>query len=416
MHTPLRKWLQISLFNLLLIAFAGIILRYKIAFSLPFIDQKYLLHGHSHFAFAGWLSQVLMVLLIAHLSEQTGQNCFIKYRGVLYANLVTAYGMLLTFPFIGYGFLSIFFSTLSVFVSYQFSVMYWKDLNRMPSRRVGNAWFKLGLLSNIISSIGPFSLAYMMATKNIPQNWYLTSIYFFLHFQYNGWFLFTCMGLLCYQLFKSGISEKQLKNIYYLFAVALVPTFFLSLLWWPIPGWLYVTVVIAAIAQLAGWWLLLASIRRNLFNLKKEISGLTRWLFVLFGLALTAKLFLQAGSVIPSLSKLAFGFRPIVIGYLHLVLLGVISIFVLGYMLALKYISITKMIRTGVIIFVGGIFLNEIILMSQGIADINYIGIPFVDYLLLSTAVIMFSGIFILNVGIKSARPYSAPVTNDLFH
>jgi len=130
MHLSLRQWLRVSFFNLLLIALIGIILRYKIAFSLPFIDQKYLLHGHSHFAFAGWISQALMALLIANLSERQGRNYFIKYQWVLYANLLTAYGMLLTFPFIGYAFLSILFSTLSVFVSYAFAFLFWKELNK----------------------------------------------------------------------------------------------------------------------------------------------------------------------------------------------------------------------------------------------------------------------------------------------
>ena len=49
------KWLRISLFNLMLVAFLGMILRYKILFSLPFLDQKHLLHAHSHFAFSGWV-------------------------------------------------------------------------------------------------------------------------------------------------------------------------------------------------------------------------------------------------------------------------------------------------------------------------------------------------------------------------
>ena len=86
----------------MLVAFIGVILRYKIAFSLPFIDQKNLLHGHSHFAFAGWITQALMALLVACLSEQANKNFFQKYRWILYANLVTAYGMLVAFLIQGY--------------------------------------------------------------------------------------------------------------------------------------------------------------------------------------------------------------------------------------------------------------------------------------------------------------------------
>src|SRR3954469_18815870 len=95
------RWLRISFLNLLIVACLGVILRYKIAFSLPFINQGYLLHGHSHFAFAGWVTQALMVLLVAYLGDQGLENIFKKYRFLLYANLVTAYGMLVTFPIQG---------------------------------------------------------------------------------------------------------------------------------------------------------------------------------------------------------------------------------------------------------------------------------------------------------------------------
>ena len=97
----LQRWLKICLFNLLLVATIGVILRYKIAFSLPFIDQKHLLHGHSHFAFAGWITQALMVLLVAYLAKKKGENTFKKYRFILNANLVTAYAMLIAFPIEG---------------------------------------------------------------------------------------------------------------------------------------------------------------------------------------------------------------------------------------------------------------------------------------------------------------------------
>ena len=43
MHSSRKKWLQFSLFNLVLVALLGMTLRYKIAFYLPFIDQQNLL-------------------------------------------------------------------------------------------------------------------------------------------------------------------------------------------------------------------------------------------------------------------------------------------------------------------------------------------------------------------------------------
>lgn len=364
----------------MLIAFVGVILRYKIAWSLPFIDQKNFLHAHSHFAFAGWVSLALMSLLVGYLVEKNSNINLNKYRFLLYANLVTAYGMLFSFAVQGYAFLSILFSTLSIFLSYAFAIVYWRDLSRLKPHSITAYCFKSALVFNVISSAGPFALAYMMATKQVIQTWYLVSVYFFLHFQYNGWFFFACMGLLFQQLQKYHIPDLQLKQVFRLFAIACVPVFFLSALWLPIPGWLYLVVVIAAIMQLAGWWLLMKKIKTVMPAIKGSISTLAKYLFLLSAIAFSIKLCLQAGSVIPSLSKLAFGFRPIVIGYLHLVLLGVISIFLIAYMYAFKLIALNKTTIRGIIIFVSGIFLNEILLMIHGIADLNYEGLPFIAY------------------------------------
>jgi hypothetical protein len=407
MNPNVRKWLQVSLFNLLLVAFIGVIMRYKIAYSLPWIDQRNLLHAHSHFAFAGWITQALMSLLVAYLFEKGDTTAFKKYRPVLYANLVTAYGMLITFPFIGYALLSIIFSTLSIFVSYWFAIQYWRDLNKSAQKTASHHWFKAAVLFNGVSSIGAFSLAYMLATKNIYPARYLSSIYFFLHFQYNGWFFFACMGLLSYQLSKYGIDERKLKRIYLLFVTACVPAYFLSVLWLPIPKWLYILIVAAVFLQLIGWAMILQLARKTLPMIKGNVPVFPRLLFILFTTALTLKLLLQAGSVIPSLSQLAFGFRPIVIGYLHLVLLGVITIFILAYSVALKLIPFNAVTRGGIIVFTAGIIINEGLLMLQGISDLDYKPVPFINPLLLTAAFILFTGMLLINFG-QQLRGYDS--------
>ena len=106
------RWLNYAFANLLIVATIGVILRYKIAFSLPWIDQKHLLHGHSHFAFSGWISHSLLCLLTAHLAAIKGKEIWKKYQLIIIANLITAYGMLISFPMQGYGAWSISFSIL----------------------------------------------------------------------------------------------------------------------------------------------------------------------------------------------------------------------------------------------------------------------------------------------------------------
>ncbi len=391
----LQRWLKICLFNLLIVATIGVILRYKIGFSLPFIDQKHLLHGHSHFAFAGWITQALMVFLVAYLAKKQGENIFKKYRLILNANLVTAYAMLIAFPIEGYGLYSIIFSTLSIFVSYAFAIMYWKDLNRLTEKNISAYWFKAAVAFNALSSAGAFALAFMMFSKIIHQNWYLAAEYFYLHFQYNGWFFFACMGLIN-TIVSANAPSVILKRIFILFAAAVLPAYFLSTLWMPIPLWVYILVIASALAQILGWIYMLGSIKKQAFVLNKMIPAIAKWLLVFSAIALSIKLLLQLGSTIPSLSDLAFGFRPIVIGYLHLVLLGIITLFILGYMFATGAIVINKKTNAGGGIFAAGIIINEVFLMTQGVASLYYINIPFINEALLIAAIIMFTGLLIL--------------------
>ncbi|MBL0359172.1 MAG: hypothetical protein IPP72_20925 [Chitinophagaceae bacterium] len=393
----LRRYTRIALLNLFFIAAIGVILRYKIAYALPFIDQKNLLHGHSHFAFAGWVTHAIMLLLIHYLAQQQGGRIVKKYRWVLNANLITAYGMLISFPIQGYGIFSIFFSTLSIFVSYAFAIMFWKDLNRLPLKKLGHWWMKAALIFSALSSLGAFSLAFMMATKNLHQNWYLAAVYFFLHFQYNGWFFFACMGLATVK-FLSNVPVAVQKRIFWLFAGACIPAYVLSALWLPIPSWSYVIVVLAAFSQLAGWLLTIQQMKKQLPVIRSDTAPGILWILLLSCIALSIKLLLQLGSTIPSLSTLAFGFRPIVIGYLHLILLGVISLFLLGFMMAEGLIVLKHTALKAIRIFAGAVVINELLLMIQGVAAMTYTAVPLIDQLLLIAAILLLTGIVLLNI------------------
>ena len=91
------------------------------------------------------------------------------------------------------------------------------------------------------------------------------------------------------------------------------------------PAWLYSLVVMASVVQFVAWIWMLRIVSKVYAHFKHHVSSLVHYLFILLSIALTVKFTLQLGSVIPFVSKLAFGFRPIVIAYLHLVQLGVFS-------------------------------------------------------------------------------------------
>jgi len=120
-------------------------------------------------------------------------------------------------------------------------------------------------------------------------------------------------------------------------------------------------------------------------------------------LALIIKLSLQAGSIFPEISKMAFGFRSIVIAYLHLVLLGFTTLFLLGFLLQSGYISKTKSALTALVLFIIGVFGNEFILMIQGIASFGYVLIPYLNELLLFVSLLMFISLVWLIITMKNS-------------
>lgn len=409
-----KKWVQLSVVNLLIVAILGAILRYKIAFSLPIIDQERLLHAHSHFAFGGWVSQILMAFIVSRLSVAHGKDLFKKYNTVLWANMICAYGMLISFPLQGYGLVSILFSTATLFISYIFMGYVWLDTKKSGTGNILYPWFRGATFFNALSSLGAFSLAYMMATNNAHQDWYLASVYFFLHFQYNGWFSLVILGLLSEKLTEAGVSYKRLIFLFRLFAFACIPIYFLSILWIPIPLWMYSIVTVSAILQLSGWVVILMMVYRKKEVLKKNLPPLSYVVLLLSLTAFSMKFILQLGSAIPALSAFAYGSRPIIIGYLHLVLLGAISLFILSYSIHKRAIKVNAGSKIGLYVFISGIILNELILMIQGFALKSNVSVPYVNEWLFLAALVLVAGmtILVLNLQQKHGASYACTETD----
>ena len=390
-----QQWVYIALINFLLVATVGVLMRYKIAFEFPVLNQKYLQHAHSHFAFAGWVGMLLMVFMVAVIKPLISEKRLQQYQYLLLFNFFTAIGMLISFTVQGYGLVSIMFSAASLLVNYIFSFIYYSDLKN-TERKIYTPWFKAALLLNVLSTVGTFILIYVMVTRNVNQHLYLGSVYGYLHFQYNGWFLFACIGLFLNYI-KAYIQTPISKNVFRLFAYSVVPAFGLSVLWLKLSWPIYIIVIAAALAQTAGWWLLFRYVRK--LNYKTwPLPRIIKNLFIFAGLAFSFKIILQLFSVIPAVSQWSFGFRPIVIAYLHLVLLAFFSMFLLMYAYSQNYIRQNKTLNIGLILFTIGVVANELVLAVQGISSFSYQLIPYVNQMLLGAAVLLFISLAVINI------------------
>lgn len=385
-----NKWARLCLINLLVVALCGVVLRYKILFPLYFISQKHLLHAHSHFAFSGWVSQMLMVFFVYYLDKQAVGLQLKKYEWLLAANFVSAYGMLIAFVLQGYALYSILFSSINMVISILFTVFYWRDVK---GRGMTPMCFKTALVFNIISAFGTIALGILMAGKIAHQDLYLAAIYYYLHFQYNGWFFFGCLGILFMLLPAGTYLQKRAVSAFWLLAAACVPAYFLSVIMFKIPSVVYLLAVLAGITQFAGLILLLTSILPAL----KSYNGRTKAFALIIAAATVIKFCLQGMSAMPVLGTLAFGFRPIIVAYLHLVLLAIVSFFLV---VSLKTVfSPGRLFNSGLIFFITAIAFNELVLTMQGM--LAYLGIimPFVQELLLAASILLFCAVLVLNVG-----------------
>lgn len=390
-----HRWVKISLAHLFVVAVIGVLMRYKIGFSLPYLDQKNLQHAHSHFAFAGWITQIIMAFMVSHLQASLDPKRQKTYHFLILTNMICAWGMLISFAVQGYAFFSISFSTASILISFLYAFFYYHDLS-FCTQSITQKWFRAALLFNILSSVGTFFLVYMMTSNNLEQHNYLASVYWYLHFQYNGWFFFACMGLLHSYLLRLNPAFTGSANVFWLFACSCIPAYGLSVLWLKLPLWLMLVIALAGIIQFLAWVKFLWIFRVNRAGFSKKMDWLMKFLLVVAACSATIKMSLQLGSTIPAVSKLAFGFRPIVIAYLHLVLLALTSIFLLSYAYGLGFIKSSKFSIVGFLIFVMGVFANELVLAIQGIASFSYTVIPYANEMLFAMAFIMTIGLLIL--------------------
>jgi hypothetical protein len=384
------------------VACLGALMRFKIGFEFPYFDQKKIQHAHSNFAFVGWVTQTLLVLIVGVIAPFLNTIQLKKYNQLLWVNLFCAYGMLVSFIIQGYGLFSIAFSTISIALIVIFTILFFKQAAQFKQYFQAIKWFKGALVFAIFSALGTVALAYMMVTKNLHQTPYLASVYFYLHFQYNGWFFFACMGLFTGLANKFNVLIKNDKLIFGLLFWSCIPAYFLSTLWAHLPIWLYIIVVAAAITQFVGWILLLKSVFYHL-HLESKCSNTMMFLIYFVAIAGFVKFTLQLGSTIPFVSTLAFGFRPIVIAYLHLVLLAFISILLLLYLFSTHLLSHSKSGIIALLCFAICVFLNEFVLAIQGIASFSYTVIPYANTVLFAIALcLMLSAFFLFVINYKT--------------
>lgn len=330
------KYVKYPLFYFFIAACVGLLLRAHFISPFTWLKFPYWLHAHSHLMFLGWIFNLLSLAFIhTHIDEKHRR----RYITLFLIIQVLLLGMLVSFPLQGYGFYSITISALHTALVGVFAVWFFKDTRHKavdPSR-----WFaRISLIFFLVSAVGPFSLGPLMVNGLVYSKWYYFAVYYYLHFQYNGVFTFGVLSLFFGLLDERGVvlDPRLVKRFGYLVLLSCFPAYFLSTLWAK-PGLTFnILGLIAAIMQLIALYYFILLIRSIPSLLINRISSTAKLLFVVAFLSFITKLILQALSAHPYMAQLAYEIRNYVMAYLHLVLLGMISSFLLGWCMEQQWI------------------------------------------------------------------------------
>lgn len=339
-------------------AVMGVYLRWQ-AWGKPPIEfaYRFLTHGHSHVMFLGWAFNALLAGLIRAFLPRV--ISMVYYQIMLILQVAIA-GMAVSFPLQGYKIISIALSSLHLFFAAWLILRLWSD-----SRAQGPALaaFRWAVVFLFLSALGPFALAYVSAQGEEGTVWYQLAVYFYLHFQYNGWMIMALLALLLEKMPLKGEANTQAVH---LIATGALLGYALSALWTEPPWIVYVIAVVGAVLQIMGTLRLGGGWYRS-YNWRSVWKR--RWAYRFAGMALMAfglKLLLQLSAIIPSVGEFLFLHRNLLIAYFHLVFIGVVTMLLFAIFLERMWIPQDKTLSIAWWLFSGGFVLTEILLVLPG--------------------------------------------------
>ena len=385
-----KSWILTALINFLIAAMLGLLLRYQFVNTLN-INFRFITHAHSHVAMLGWIFLMLYSLLTYYFVPEKKQI----YTWLFWITQIAVTGMLLSFPFQGYAAISISFSTLHIFCSYYFVKLLWKDIEIKELSE--SLLVKASLLFMLVSTIGVWCLGPAVATLGNQSAFYNIAIQFFLHFQFNGWFLFAVLAVLFKIFHLSGIkiNPKGFKLFFRFLVAATILTFALPVSWYiSHPVFLWIN-AFGILLQLVATIIFIKLLQPQWTLFWSKTSGLARLMFGFAFICLVLKTGMQSTSLLPEVAELSSQIRNLVIGFIHLLMLGVISGFLLAYLFESKLVDLkSTWLKFGTGLFLLGFITTEVLLFIQG--GMFYFGSGMIPNYYLSLFV--FSGVLVLGI------------------
>jgi hypothetical protein len=359
-----KSWILVCFVNFFIASLMGLLLRWMYVAPTAGVNFQFLMHGHSHVAMLGWVYLMLYCFIFYFFIPKESQQKPV-YNRLFWITEIAVVGMMIDFPAQGYAFASILFSTMHIFCSYYFCFLVAK--NAKPTTHPEKKMLQTALFFMVFSTLGVWSLGPAVGMMGKASAFYQIAIQFFLHFQFNGWFLFAVLALFLKQL-NGTIDKKQFLVFYRLFISSTFLTLALPVSWSIDNSIFYWINALGVLLQLGALVVFIPLLRSSLPLFFNKLNTITKnvYRFALFSLVL--KVIIQLVVLLPELEQVSHEIRNFVIGYIHLAMLGIITAFLFGFALQNNFLnSKNRTIKWGITFFFFGYATTEILLFMQGI-------------------------------------------------
>ncbi|MGV6845586.1 MAG: hypothetical protein ACWA42_05615 [Lutibacter sp.] len=379
-------------------AIFGFLIRFHFAFPQISINYQNILQGHSHIAFLGWGFLISIYFIHKNFVEDNAHNKNYNFLTIVLSLIL----ILLLFSFVLFGYKLLSIVLLSVFNLLSYFVLYF-FLKRINADELSKKFIKTGIYFYLLSNISTWFLGYLVATQGKTILFYNT-IYFYMHFLYNGYFPFVIVGLFLKYLENNNYRINNLfgNRMYFYLTVSCLLTFFISILWsTQLPIFIGLS-LIGSIFQIVALYFLYKIFIK--MNSKIYLNKVSKIIIVIGLLSFGVKILLQLIASFPEIMTAILGLKHfLIIGFIHLITIGFISMFMIFYLIQNKFL-IEKLIsfKIGIYLFIIGFILTELIMFFQG-ALLFYGGSlsAYYNYLMLGFTLFITIGIVLLGFSLS---------------